>query len=102
MLSIISLQKIGTNKVSSSIDWLLILFMIPVLLVGLVTMKSFTGGSSVFFDRQLIWIGISFIFLFSLSFIDFRFLKRTDILVTLFTIFSGLLLLLFVIGHTFK
>ena len=93
--------KIGTHRVSSSIDWLLVLFIIPVLLAGLVTMKSFTGESS-FFSHQLMWIGISFVFLFSLSFIDFRFLKRTDILVTLFAIFSGLLLLLFFFGHTAK
>lgn len=90
--------KIGTNKVSGSIDWLLVLFIIPVLLAGLVTMKSFTEESS-FFSHQLIWIIISFIFLFAFSFIDFRFLKRTDILVTLFIIFSGLLILLFLFGH---
>jgi rod shape determining protein RodA len=90
---------IGTNKVSSGIDWLLVLFIIPVLCAGLVTMKSFTGETS-FFNHQLIWIGISFVFLLSFSFIDFRFLKRTDVLVTLFIIFSGLLLLLFFFGHT--
>jgi len=91
----------GANKVSSSIDWLLILFLIPVLGAGLVTMKSFTGEST-FFNHQLIWIGVSFVVLFSLSFIDFRFLKRTDILVVLFFIFSGLLLALFVLGHISK
>lgn len=95
------LPKTGMNKISSSIDWLLVLFMIPILGAGLVTMKSFTGESS-FFNHQLIWIGISFVFLFSLSFIDFRFLKRTDILVTLFVIFSGLLFLLLFFGHTAK
>jgi len=76
-----------------------VLFIIPVLCAGLVTMKSFTG-ETLFFYRQLIWIGISFIFLLSFSFIDFRFLKRTEVLVTLFIIFSGLLLLLFLFGHT--
>ena len=91
--------KMGTNRVSSSIDWLLVLFMIPVLGAGLITMKSFTGETS-FFDRQLIWIGVSFIFFFFFSFIDFRFLKRTDVLVTLFLIFSSFLLLLFMFGHT--
>ena len=87
------------SRASIRIDWLLVLFMIPVLLAGLVTMKSFTGESS-FFNHQLIWIGISFVFLLSFSFIDFGFLKRTDVLVTLFLIFSGLLLLLFFFGHT--
>lgn len=92
-------QKIGANKFSSGIDWLLVLFMIPVLGAGLVTMNSFTGESS-FFNHQLIWIGVSFTFLLAFSFVDFRFLKRTDILVSLFLIFSALLILLFIFGHT--
>lgn len=91
------LTKTGT-KTFSRIDWLLVLFTIPVLGAGLITMKSFTGEST-FFSHQLIWIGISFAVMFALSFIDFRFLKRTDVLVTLFLIFSGLLVLLFFIGH---
>lgn len=93
--------KTGVNNVSSSVDWLLVLFMIPVLGAGLVTMKSFTGETS-FFNHQLMWIAISFIFLFSFSFVDFRFLKRTNILVTLFIVFSSLLLLLFIFGSTVK
>lgn len=91
--------KIGIGKISSGIDWLLVLFIIPVLCAGLVTMKSFTNETS-FFSHQLIWISISFIFLFVFSFIDFRFLKRTDVLVTIFLVFSGLLLALFFFGHT--
>jgi rod shape determining protein RodA len=80
------------------IDWLLFLFILPVLGAGLVTMKSFTEETP-YFSHQLIWIGISFVIFFFLSYIDFRFLKRTDVLVTLFCFFSGLLLLLFVLGH---
>ncbi len=80
------------------IDWLLFLFILPVLGAGLVTMKSFTGETS-YFSHQLVWIGISFIIFFLFSYIDFRFLKRTDVLVMLFAFFSGLLLLLFVTGH---
>ena len=94
-------QKLGTHKVSGGIDWLLVLFMLPVLGAGLVTMSSFTG-ESVLFNRQLIWIIISFIFLFSFPFIDFRFLKKTNILVALFITFSILLLSLFLFGHTAK
>jgi rod shape determining protein RodA len=81
------------------IDWLLFFFLLPVLGAGLVTMKSFTEETP-YFSHQLMWIGLSFLVFFILSFIDFRFLKRTDILVLLFFVFSGLLLLLFVAGHT--
>ncbi len=81
-----------------NIDWLLVVFLLPVLLAGLITMKSFTEATP-YFSHQLIWIGISFTVFFALSCIDFRFLKRTEILVALFGIFSFLLLLLFIFGH---
>jgi rod shape determining protein RodA len=94
-----ALPQIGNNKISSSIDWLLVLFIIPVLGAGLVTMKSFTEATP-FFSHQLMWIGFSFVALFSLSFFDFRILKKTEVLVILFLVFSGLLVLLFFLGHT--
>lgn len=81
------------------IDWLLFFFILPVLGAGLVTMKSFTEETP-FFSHQLVWISISFVVFFLFSYIDFRFLKRTDVLVGLFGIFSALLVLLFVAGDT--
>lgn len=80
------------------IDWTLFLFILPVLGAGLVTMKSFTEETP-FFSHQIIWICLSFVIFFILSNIDFRFLKRTDVLVALFLFFSGLLMLLFIGGH---
>ncbi len=80
------------------IDWLLFFFLLPVLGAGLVTMKSFTEATP-YFSHQLVWIGISFVAFFSLSYMDFRFLKRTDILVGFFAFFSFLLMLLFIGGH---
>jgi len=88
-----------SGKFLSGVDWLLVAFIVPILLAGLVTMKSFTENTP-FFSHQLIWIGLSFAVFFAFSYIDFRFLKRTDVLVTIFGIFSFLLLLLFIIGHT--
>ncbi|MFZ2205770.1 MAG: rod shape-determining protein RodA [Minisyncoccia bacterium] len=84
------------------IDWLLLLFILPIVSAGLVTMKSFVPGATEenFFGRQLIWIGVSLVVFFVFSFIDFRFLKRTDVLISLFLFFSGLLVLLFIIGHS--
>lgn len=71
------------------------------MLAGLFTMKSFAPleGGGTFFVRQLIWIGISFSIFFGFSFIDFRFLKQTNILVAVFLFFCFLLLLLYVIGN---
>lgn len=89
-----------SQTILKRIDWLLVFFLIPILLFGLFTMKSFVPAESDgnFFGKQLIWIGISFVVFFAFSLIDFRFLKRTDILVFLFLFFSGILLLLFIIG----
>jgi rod shape determining protein RodA len=81
------------------IDWFLVLFLIPVVGAGLVTMKSFTEQTP-YFSHQLVWISASFVLLFVLSYIDFRFLKRTDVLLSLFGFFSALLILLFIAGHT--
>jgi rod shape determining protein RodA len=83
------------------VDWLLICFLLPVLGAGLVTMSSFTEETP-FFSHQLLWIAISFVILFVFSYIDFRFLKRTSVLVALFLFFALLLVLLFVGGHTAK
>lgn len=89
------------KKYLTQIDWLLFFLIIPVLGAGLVTMNSFTE-STPFFSHQLIWIAISFIIFFSFSFIDFRFLKRTEVLVVLFLVFSGALLLLFFFGDIYN
>ena len=94
-------SQIDGNKRKNGIDWLLVLFLLPVLGAGLITMKSFTSETS-FFSHQLVWIGISFLFLFFFSSINLRFLKRTDFLVTIFLIFSLLLLFLFFFGSTVK
>lgn len=89
------------KKNSLSIDWLLFFSTLPILGAGLLTMSSFTEKST-YFGRQLLWIGISFLIFFGLSFIDFRFLKRTRILVTLFFSIVLVLVSLFVIGHVSK
>ncbi|MCM2339358.1 MAG: rod shape-determining protein RodA [Burkholderiales bacterium] len=92
------------EKVVKRIDWLLVFFIVPIILGGLFTMKSFTveENSVNFFDKQIVWVIIAFAVFFIFSFIDFRFLKRTDILVTLFLIFSVLLVVLLIIGNTVK
>lgn len=88
------------KKISNRVDWLLVFLIIPIVSAGLVTMNSFTPaeGTDNFFNRQIIWVLISFAIFFIFSFIDFRFLKRTDVLVFLFLLFSGILLTLLIFG----
>lgn len=88
MLSFLSKQKI---------DWLLFLAIIPIILAGLFTMAGFFD-SSIIFRKQLLWIIISVAIFFILSFVDFHFLRKTSVIVTLFAISCSLLLSLFVLG----
>ena len=89
------------EKALKRIDWLLVFLILPILAAGLVTMKSFTPleATGNFFGKQLIWVILSFIVFFVFSFIDFRFLKQTKVLVFLFLFFSFLLFCLAVLGH---
>ena len=92
---------------TKKIDWLLFIFILPILGLGLITMKSFVPmGTEVnivsLFDKQLIWIFLSLILFFLFSFIDFRFLRRTNVLVFLFLVFFGFLLFLFIFGSTIR
>jgi len=88
-------------KTLRRIDWFLVFFVVPIILAGLVTMKSFapTEDAGNFFSKQIIWVLLSFAVFFIFSFIDFRFLKRTDVLVFLLLFFSGILIVLFILGH---
>jgi rod shape determining protein RodA len=71
------------NLLPAHIDWLLLLALVPILGVGLVTMNSFVGVNT-FFEKQIIWLVIAVAIFFIASFVDWRFLRRTDILVFLF------------------
>src|SRR3989344_2209835 len=89
------------GKISYGIDWLLVLFIFPIIISGLVTMKNFAPqeGGGEFFSKQVIWILLSFVVFFLFSFIDFRFLKQTNILVFIFLFTLAILLLLFILGN---
>jgi rod shape determining protein RodA len=91
----------GKTRGISKIDWYLIFAIIPILGAGLVTMNSFMGNDS-YFLHQLIWIFVGFIILFVLSFVDFHFLRRTSVVVSLYSFGVFALLALFVVGSVSK
>jgi rod shape determining protein RodA len=64
-------------------------------------MSSFTS-ESYFFYRQVTWILLSLAIFFGFSLVDWRFLRRSGILVGGYLFLVGLLLLLFVIGTVTK
>jgi len=83
------------------IDWILFFAILPLLGAGLITMNSFTG-ENYFFEKQVIWVAVALGWFFFLSFFDFRFLRRTGVLVTLFLAAMALLLLLLGVGQVTK
>ena len=82
-------------------DWVLFACTILISAAGLVTMNSF-DGQSYHFQRQLIWLAISIAAFIVASLVDWHFLRRTKVVVTLFTGSCTLLGLLFVVGHIAK
>jgi len=89
------------EKALNKIDWLLVFFILPIIVAGLVTMKSFTPleDTGDFFNKQILWVLVGFSIFFVFSFIDFRFLRRSSILVALYLFNSFILLSLFILGH---
>lgn len=74
----------------------LLLVVVPVLLslAGLVTMNSFSGDEP-FFERQLLWLGVSFVVMLVVALLDVRVLHNTSVVVGLFgASLAGLVLVL--------
>src|SRR3989344_4457293 len=77
-------------QIIRSFDWLLVASVVPLLIFGLLTMKSLSGDNY-FFYRQLIWIAAGFCALFLFAAVDWRSFKSS--LVILF-LYAGSLFLL--------
>lgn len=64
-------------------------------------MNSFVGDTA-FFDKQVVLFFISFGVFLVASMIDWRFLRRTSVVMIVYTVSVALLSLLFVVGSSFK
>lgn len=84
-----------------SIDWVMFVSIIPLLVAGALTMKSFVGTEALF-EKQLLWILISVALFFIFSAVDFRFLRRTESVMIIYVISCVLLMLLLLFGTTIK
>lgn len=92
------------NKIKSilnNIDWILFFVVLPIVFAGLTTMNSFVDDNF-FFDRQIIWLIVSISVFFVFSQIDFKFLRRTQVIVWLFFASVFLLISLFLVGSVFQ
>lgn len=83
------------------LEWGVLLCSVAIALLGLVTMNSFTGQSPLF-DRQVIWLSVALAAFFVASIIDWRFLRRTGVVVSIYLGLCGLLMALFATGSVFQ
>ncbi len=91
------------NRLSffKTLDMTLVSAVIAIMLSGLFTMSSFQGNDS-YFLKQGLWIIISFSVFFIASLFEYRFLKQTRVVVTMYCILLFILSLLFILGHASK
>jgi rod shape determining protein RodA len=82
-------------------DATLFLAIIAISLAGLFTMSSFQGDDSYFF-KQATWITVSLIIFLVASMFEYRFLRQTRIVVTIYGVLLLILSLLFTLGHISK
>jgi rod shape determining protein RodA len=86
---------------SQKIDWILFFSTLPIIFAGVITMSSF-GGKESFAQKQMLWVAVSLLLFFAFSFVDFRFLRRTGVIIFLFISGCVSLLALFIVGSVFK
>ena len=86
------------KKTDLNLDWWLLAPTIPLIGFGLVTMNSFTG-QSYYFNRQVSWVLFSYALVLLFACIDWRFLRKSWVLVGLYLPVLIILVLLFVVGH---
>ena len=82
-------------------DSMLYISMLIIALAGLFTMSSFQGNDN-YFWKQSMWIVLSFSVFFVASLFEYRFLKQTRVVMSIYGVLLFILSLLFVVGHVSK
>lgn len=84
-----------------SFNFTLFFAMVFVCIAGLFTMSSF-GMHDTYFYKQSIWIGVTLLAWFFMSTVDFRFLRQTRVVISLYVFFIAILGLVHLIGYSAK
>ena len=79
------------------VDWILLGASLLIVCAGLISMNGFVEETP-YFSRQLIWLSVSLIVFFGASLVDWRFLRRTSVVLTLYGVIVGALALLLLVG----
>lgn len=87
------------KHVKGTIDPPLFFSAFALVVLGIVTMNSFAAENA-YFERQIVWAAVSVLVFFVLCFVDFRFLRRTGIIISLYGAIVFVLLILFALGET--
>jgi rod shape determining protein RodA len=90
-------EAITKLKDKICIDWYLFVPAMILSLAGLVTMNSFSG-TNYFFIRQSVWLLVSVLVFLGAVLVDWRFLRRTKVLVFLYTTTLLVLFILLLVG----
>jgi rod shape determining protein RodA len=80
-----------------SIDWFLFGAALLIALFGLATMHSYSVENA-FFERQAIWIAVAIVAFFVATIPEYSFLRRTPIVVALYSFIIFLLAMIFLAG----
>lgn len=86
-----------TKRAFAHIDWFVFAAALTISLLGLLTMRSFPGENA-FFERQIIWLSLGIGIFFIASLPEYRFLRRTPVVVGLYAGVAALLCLVFFFG----
>lgn len=97
----VALTQTALRRTFGHIDVLLIASAILITLAGIVTMYAY-AGSNAYFEKQLVWFGISLALFVVVSFVDFRFLRRTSVVTFLFITTVLLLIAVYIFGDVVK
>lgn len=88
-------------RMFSHVDWFLFAAALAISLLGLLTMHSFPGENALF-ERQIVWIALALCVFFVASLPEYRFLRRTPVVVALYGGALFLLSLVFFFGTVVK
>ncbi|MDD3531251.1 MAG: FtsW/RodA/SpoVE family cell cycle protein [Candidatus Pacebacteria bacterium] len=89
-----ALGKASRNFFNSGGDWTLFLPAVALSLLGLLTMSTFGQGESLA-PRQFLWLAVATVAYLVISTIDMRFIRRTSVVMTLYS--AALILLALVL-----
>lgn len=91
----------GAGRFFSRIDWALFCAALGLSLLGLFTMRSYSADNA-FFEKQIVWIVLAVGVFFVASAFEYGFLRRTQVIMGLYSLVALLLLMVLSFGALVK